>query len=199
MFQLIDDTPKHEPWNKGRLIGQKKPLKPKEIWAIRIRLQMAGAVRDLALLNLAIDSKLRGCDFVRLRVSDVAQAGRVQSRAPVTQRKTQQPVQFEITEETQKSTAAWIKAGELGPGDYLFPSRIHGSPHLSTRQYARIANNWVDSVGLDPAAYGKSERRKRPFKYGRCPGGLGHKQTVSFLNSFPGDIHPLKVAQEAGP
>src|SRR6478609_5088878 len=88
------------PWNKGRLVGQKAPLKLKEIWAIRIRLQLAGKVRDLALFNLAIDSKLRGCDLVSLRVCDVAQGVSVLSRAMVMQRKTHRPVQFEITEQT---------------------------------------------------------------------------------------------------
>ena len=107
-FQLLEDSPRREPWNKGKLVGQRRPLKPKEIWGIRIRLQMEGNIRDLALLNLAIDSKLRGCDLVRLRVADVTHSGRVMSRANVMQRKTGQPVQFEITEETQESISAWI-------------------------------------------------------------------------------------------
>ena len=134
MFQLIEDAPRDEPWNKGKLIGQKKPLKLKEIWAIRIRLQMAERHRDLALFNLAIDSKLRGCDLTKLRVSDVTHGGRVMARAMVMQQKTQQPVQFEITDETQESTATWIKAKNLRSGDYLFPSRFtshHTFPHGS--------------------------------------------------------------------
>ena len=110
-FQLLEDSPRREPWNKGKLVGQRRPLKPKEIWGIRIRLQMEGNIRDLALLNLAIDSKLRGCDLVRLRVADVTHSGRVMSRANVMQRKTGQPVQFEITEETQESISAWIEHG----------------------------------------------------------------------------------------
>ena len=96
------------PWNKGKLIGQKSPLKLKEIWAIRIRLQLAKQTRNLALFNLAIDSKLRGCDLIGLRVRDVAQGSGVTSRAIVMQRKTQRPVQFEITEQTRDSVAAWI-------------------------------------------------------------------------------------------
>ena len=160
MFQLIEDTPRGEPWNKGKLIGQKKPLKLKEIWAIRIRLQMAERHRDLALFNLAIDSKLRGCDLTKLRVSDVTRGGRVMARAMVMQQKTQQPVQFEITDETQESTATWIKAKNLRSGDYLFPSRIHESPHISTRQYLRIVQRWVKSAGLDPATYGTHTMRR---------------------------------------
>ena len=160
MFQLIEDAPRHEPWNKGKLVGQKKPLKLKEIWAIRIRLQMANSVRDLALFNLAIDSKLRGCDLVSLRVSDVTHGGRMMSRATVMQQKTQQPVQFEITEETQESTSGWIRANDLRPSDYLFSSRIHGSPHISMRQYSRIVHKWIDSIGLDPSAYATHSMRR---------------------------------------
>jgi hypothetical protein len=100
MYQLLEDKPQRDPWNKGKLIGQKKPLKLREVWAIRIRLQMAGGARELALFNLAIDSKLRACDLTKLRVADVTHGGRVMSRATVMQQKTQQRVQFEITENT---------------------------------------------------------------------------------------------------
>ena len=148
------------PWNKGKLIGQKLPLKLKEIWAIRIRLQLAKQVRELALFNLAIDSKLRGCDLVGLKVSDIAQGGRIASRAIVMQQKTRRPVQFEITEQTRESLKAWIEQAKLKPDQYIFPSRVHGSPHLSTRQYARIVEYWVKSIGLDPAAYGTHTMRR---------------------------------------
>ena len=117
------------PWNKGKLIGQKSPLKLIEIWAIRIRLQLAKRTRDLALFNLAIDSKLRGCDLVGLRVRDVAQGSSVASRAIVMQRKTQRPVQFEITEQTRDSVAAWIAKAQLKSEQFLFPSRVRASPH----------------------------------------------------------------------
>ncbi len=151
---------KHTPWNKGKLIGQKSPLKLKEIWAIRIRLQMAKNTRELALFNLAIDSKLRGCDLVKLKVSDVAQGGRLSSRAIIMQQKTHRPVQFEITEQTRDSLANWINQAQLKSNDYLFSSRIHDSPHISTRQYARIVEYWVRSIGLDPAAYGTHTMRR---------------------------------------
>jgi hypothetical protein len=149
------------PWNKGKLLGQKPPLKLKEIWAIRIRLQLDHRARELALFNLAIDSKLRGCDLVGLRVHDVVQGSHVAARANVMQKKTRRPVQFEITEQTRDAVAAWITAARLKPEQFLFPSRVSASPHLSTRQYSRIVGTWVGSIGLDQAAYGT-----RPA--GRC-------------------------------
>ena len=155
-----DQNNQQVPWNKGKLIGQKSPLKLKEIWEIRIRLQMAKNTRELALFNLAIDSKLRGCDLVTLRMRDVAQSNRVSSRAIIMQQKTHRPVQFEITEQTRNSLEAWISQAKLKSDQYLFPSRIHNSPHLSTRQYARIVEHWVKSIGLNPAAYGTHTMRR---------------------------------------
>ncbi|WP_273431346.1 MULTISPECIES: tyrosine-type recombinase/integrase [Chitinibacter] len=151
----------HEPWNKGKLVGQKPPLKLKEIWAIRIRLQLGKKVRDLAMFNLAIDSKLRGCDLVNLKVRDVCHGNQVASRASVLQSKTQRPVQFEITEPTRDAVSAWISHAKLRSDQYLFPSRQRQlSPHISTRQYARIVNRWVSSIGLDPTEYGTHTMRR---------------------------------------
>ena len=161
MKQDTNNQNSHQvPWNKGKLIGQKSPLKLKEIWEIRISLQMAKNTRELALFNLAIDSKLRGCDLVTLRLNDVAQSNRVSSRAIIMQQKTHRPVQFEITEQTRNSLEAWISQAKLKSDQYLFPSRIHNSPHLSTRQYARIVEHWVKSIGLNPAAYGTHTMRR---------------------------------------
>ncbi len=152
-----------DPWNKGKLVGQKPPLKLQEVWAIRIRLQLQNRTRDLALFNLAIDSKLRSCDLVRIRVADVVHTSRVLSRATVMQRKTGSPVRFELTEQTRDAVHAWITAKGLAAGDYLFPSRLRQSPHISTRQYARMVNAWVSEIGLDPVAYGThSLRRTKP-------------------------------------
>src|SRR5437762_1643004 len=148
------------PWNKGRLIGQKRPLKPKEVWAIRVRLQLEERRRDLALFNLALDSKLRGCDLVRLQVSDVCVGGRVRDRATVVQRKTGRPVQFEITEQTRAAIQAWLADIRSRNTRYLFPSRVRTQPHLSTRQYARIVHSWVASAGLDSSAYGTHSMRR---------------------------------------
>jgi integrase len=150
----------HTPWNKGQLIGQKAPLKLKDIWGIRIHLQMAHDARELALFNLAIDSKLRACDLVQLRVRDVAQGSHILPRAMVMQQKTHRPVQFEITEQAREALAAWISQAQLKSEQFLFPSRSHQSPHLSTRQYSRIVDHWVESIGLNPAAYGTHSLRR---------------------------------------
>ena len=121
-----------EPWNKGKLVGQKAPFKLKDIWALRVRLQMEGRVRELALFNLGIDSKLRGCDLVGLRVRDVCHGDLVAARAIVVQHKTQRPVQFEITPAARDAVQAWIKLAGLKPEDFLFPSRLHDSGPGST-------------------------------------------------------------------
>lgn len=149
-----------EPWNKGKLVGQKARLKRKEIRAIRIHLQHGHQVRDLALFNLAIDSKLRGCDLVALRVRDVTHGNQVLSRTAVVRKKTQRLVQFELTEPTRTTVATWIAKAKLKPEDFLFPSRLHHSPHVSTRQYARIVEHWVIAAGLDLAAYGTHSMRR---------------------------------------
>jgi integrase len=148
-----------KPWNKGKLTGQKPPLKLKEIWSIRIRLQISKQIRDLALFNLAIDSKLRSCDLVKIRVRDVTHGATVSRRAMVVQQKTGQPVQFEITEQTRESISNWINYAELMSDDYLFKSRNRVSSHLSTRQYARRVDSWVRDIGLDPAEYGTHSMR----------------------------------------
>lgn len=149
-----------EPWNKGKIVGQKAPFKLKDIWALRVRLQMQDRVRELALFNLGIDSKLRGCDLVQLTVRDICHGDQVATRAIVMQQKTQRPVQFEITQATREAVQNWIKLDGLKSEDYLFRSRIHESPHLGTRQYARILDGWVEELGLDPAAYGTHSMRR---------------------------------------
>lgn len=152
--------PEHPAWNKGRVIGQKRPLLPKHVWSIRVRLEMAGNKRDLALFNTAIDSKLRGCDLCCLKVRDVFAAGRVKERTSVIQRKTGKPVRFEITETTRQSLESWIADPEMLGLEFLWPSRLHHSEHLSTRQYARILREWVKSIGLEPSAYGTHSMRR---------------------------------------
>jgi integrase len=150
----------HEPWNKGKLVGQKAPLKLKDIWAIRIHLQLDQRVRELALFNLAVDSKLRGCDLVNLRVRDAVHGNQILPRAMVVQRKTQRPVQFELTDQTRNAVSAWIDKANLKSEQYLFPSRSRKSPHVSTRQYARIVHRWVSSIGLDSSSYGTHTMRR---------------------------------------
>ena len=148
------------PWNKNKLVGQKAPLKLHEIWSIRIRLELSNNIRNLALFNIAIDSKLRSCDLVKIRVRDIAHGSQIEKRAMVMQQKTGQPVRFEITKKTRKSLSSWIQHAELTSDDYLFKSRINNSNHISTRQYARIVKSWVGEIGLDPIAYGTHSMRR---------------------------------------
>ncbi len=143
-------------WNKGKIVGQKVPFKLKEIWAIRVRLQLASRRREHAVFNLAIDSEVRSCDLVKLKVRDVCHGQTVASRTIVIQKKTQRPVPFEITEPTRESIGAWISCAGLSLESSLFPSRLHGSTHLSTRQYARIVDSWVRQLALDRASYGRT-------------------------------------------
>ncbi len=163
METVYSDLNRIVPWNKGKLVGQRPALKLKEVWACRIRLQMAGNTQELALFNLAIDSKLRSCDLVKLKVSDVSSLGSIANRAMVLQQKTQMPVQFEITPGTRDSLQAHILDAKLNPCDFLFKSRLSRSEHLSTRQYSRILKRWVADIGLDPAVYAThSMRRTKP-------------------------------------
>ena len=153
-------TCRREPWNKGKLVGQKTRFRLKEIWAIRIHLELKGRVRDLALFNLGIDSKLRACDLVQLRVRDVCNGDHVAGRARVMQQKTGQPVQFEMTGPTRQAVEAWMATAHLKTSDFLFPSRVHESPHIGTRQYARIVDGWVEEIGLDSSTYGTHSMRR---------------------------------------
>jgi integrase len=146
--------------NKGKFIGPKSPFMPRYVWSIRARLQLGGKIRDLALFNLAIDSKLRGCDLVSLKVDDVAPNGYASSRATVRQRKTGQPVRFEITEQTRQAVDAYLRAQPKLPGHYLFPGRWGQARSLTTRQYARLVSEWVAMIGLDSSNYGTHSLRR---------------------------------------
>jgi integrase len=158
---MESDVPRtRHPWNKGILVGQKRPLQPKNVWSIRVRLEMSGATRELALFNLAIDSKLRACDLVRLRVEDLWSGSAIRDRATIVQKKTKRPVQFEVTEQTKVALAAWLPSVKRTGGSYLFPGRRRQSTHLSTRQYARIVQRWVRSIGLETSAYGTHSMRR---------------------------------------
>jgi integrase len=150
---------KRVPWNKGKLTGAKPPLRPKHVWAIRTRLQIERQIRDLALFNLAIDSKLRGCDVVAVKVDDVAPNGYAIDRATVRQRKTGRPVRFELTEQTRHAIDDYIRAEGKKPGEFLFTGRRLGEG-MSTRQYARLLSDWLISVGLDPHLYGTHSLRR---------------------------------------
>ena len=147
-------------WNKGKLVGQKLPLKLEEIWSIRIRLELANNLRELTMFNLALDCKLRACDFIKLKVLDIAHGATIQSRAMFIQQKTGSSVQFELTPKTRKSLQEWIAQESLRSGDYLFGSRVIKDFHLTTRQYARIVKKWISSIGLDLTLYGTHTMRR---------------------------------------
>ncbi|RKZ95986.1 MAG: integrase [Gammaproteobacteria bacterium] len=160
MNNQINTTASKTPWNKGKIVGQKPALKLKELWEIRIRLKMARNIRELALFNMAIDSKLRGCDLVCLKMNDIIHGGKILKRAVIIQKKTKKPVHFEIIEQTRDSLKDLINEYELNYHDFLFKSRLCKSEHLSTRQYALIVKKWVASIGFDPMEYGTHTMRR---------------------------------------
>ena len=147
------------PWNKGKIVGAKPPLQPSHVWSIRTKLQMESKTRDLALFNLAIDSKLRGCDVVAVCVEDIAPNGYALNRATIRQKKTGRPVRFELTEHTRKAIDDYLRLTERQPGQFLFAGR-GGRGGLTTRQYARLVQEWVASVGLDPSKFGTHSLRR---------------------------------------
>jgi integrase len=158
-LQKPEDT-RQTPWNKGKLIGSKPPLRTKDVWSIRTKLQVEKRTRDLAMFNLAIDSKLRGCDVVSLKVQDVAPHGITVDRATVRQRKTGHPVRFELSEQTREAVDDYIRSAPRRVGEFLFPSRRHTDRCLTTRQYSRLVSAWVVGIDLDPALYGTHSLRR---------------------------------------
>ena len=195
----------HRSWNQGKLVGQKPPLQPKHVWAIRTKLQLDGRIRDLALFNVAIDSKLRGCDVVSLKVEDVAPHGYAIDRATVRQRKTGRAVKFELTELTRQALDDYLRANWKAPGEFLFSGRRSSDRNLSTRQYARLVSRWIASVGLDPSLFGThSLRRTKAALIYRRTGNLravqlllGHtkvESTVRYLGIEVDDA--LEIAEK---
>ncbi len=192
-------------WNKGRVIGQKRPLLPRHVWAILVRLEISEDHRNLALFNLAIDSKLRGCDLVRLKVADVFAAGQVKERASVNQSKTKIPVRFEISSGTRNSLLNWLKQPAMKRSEYLWPGRFQHRLHISTRQYARLVQSWVASIGLDPSQYGThSMRRTKVAQIYRRTGNLravqlllGHTKMDSTVRYLGVDIEDALAIAEA--
>ena len=148
------------PWNKGKIIGPKPPLRQGQVWSIRTRLQLEERVRDLALFNLAVDSKLRGCDVVAVRVDDVAPSGYTADRATVGQKKTGRPVRFEMTEQTRQAINEYLRITGRRPGQFLFAGRRGPDSGLTTRQYSRLVGEWVASIGLDPLKFGTHSLRR---------------------------------------
>ena len=177
--QLIATPVTHRrvPWNKGKLTGAKPPLRPKHVWSIRTKLQIEGRARDLAMFNLAIDSKLqprsllsmfnlaidsklRGCDVVAIRVEDVATSGYTADRATVRQKKTGRPVRFELSEQTRQAIDDYLKATNKRPGEFLFTGRRGPQTNMTTRQFARLVSEWIGSAGLDPRLFGTHSLRR---------------------------------------
>lgn len=148
------------PWNEGRLLGAKRALKQQQVWAIRFWLDQHRRLRDRALFDFAIDSKLRGCDVVRVRIGDVVSGGRVRDRAIVVQQKTKRPIQFELMEAARKTMREWLERRGGMLSDYVFPSRNDYMSHMSTRQYARLVHEWVVGIGLQPQEYGTHSLRR---------------------------------------
>ncbi|SDI89112.1 tyrosine-type recombinase/integrase [Alloyangia pacifica] len=184
-------------WNKGRIVGQKRPLLPKHVWAIRVRLEISGNARDLALFNLAIDSKLRGCDLVRLKVADVYAAGQVKQRASIIQSKTRKPVRFEIAEGTRNSLGSWLDDPMMIGSQHLWPGRFHDRPHISTRQYSRLVRDWVTSIGLEASAYGThSMRRTKVAQIYRKTGNLRAVQLLLGHTKMDSTVRYLGVELE---
>jgi integrase len=195
--QLPATTPKRRTWNKGRIVGQKRPLLPKQVWAIRARLELAKNLRDLTLFNLAIDSKLRGCDLVKLKVNDVVRDGKVRERASIVQSKTKKPVQFELTENTRDTVASLICAPMMIGSLFLFPSRFHDRSHISTRQYGRLVRDWVSSIGLEPSGYGThSMRRTKAAEIYRKTGNLRAVQLLLGHTKVDSTVRYLGVELE---
>ena len=200
-------TPLVVPWNKGAFVGPKPPLKPKQVWSIRLNLQREGRIRDLALFDLAIDSKLRGCDLVRLCIRQVVMNAAARHRATIVQQKTGKPVQFELTEQTRESLITWLTHRAGGLQEFVFPSRANGTDHLSARQYARLVGDWVEGIGLARSAYGThSLRRTKVALIYKRTGNLravqillGHtklESTVRYLGVDAEDALTLSEATE---
>lgn len=148
------------PWNGGNMVGAKRPLKPRDVWAIRLFLDGHRRLRDRALFDLAINSKLRGCDIVKMKIGDVAAGEVIRNRATVMQQKTKRPVQFEIMTEARQTLLTWLNRRGGSHDDFIFQSRVNYMGHLSTRQYARLVEEWVAAVGLNVHEYGKHSMRR---------------------------------------
>jgi integrase len=198
-------APKRTPWNKGKLTGAKPPLRQKHVWAIQTKLQIDQRMRDLAMFNMAIDSKLRGCDVVALKVEDVAPNGYSVDRATVRQKKTGRPVRFELTEQTRQAVDAHIRTAGKKPGEFLFTGLRGLGQGMTTRQYARLLSEWIAGIGLDPHLFGThSLRRTKATLIYRRTGNLravqlllGHtkiESTVRYLGIEVDDA--LSIAEQ---
>ncbi|PBB89364.1 integrase [Mesorhizobium sp. WSM3864] len=200
-------APDRRAWNAGKKVGTKRPLKPRQIWAIRFFLDRERRLRDRALFDLAIDSKLRGCDLVKIKIGTLVLGSEIRTRAMVVQKKTGRPVQFELMSDARSSLLGWLERRGGTVDDYAFPSRIDPKRHMSTRQYARLVDEWVVAIGLRPQVYGThSLRRTKASIIYKTTGNLravqillGHtkiENTVRYLGVDVEDALELAEATE---
>lgn len=201
----FDPAEQRQPaWNSGKTVGTKRPLTQKQIWAVRFFLDRERRLRDRALFDLAIDSKLRGCDLVKIKIGDLISGAEIRTRAIVTQQKTGRPVQFELTADVRASLFAWFERRGGAVGDYAFPSRADLTGHLSTRQYARLVDEWVDAIGLRHAEYGThSLRRTKASMIYKATGNLraiqillGHTKIENTVRYLGVDIEDALILAE---
>lgn len=200
-----DPAAQHRPaWNAGKTVGTKRPLTQKQIWAVRFFLDREGRLRDRALFDLAIDSKLRGCDLVKIKIGDIVSGADIRTRAIVIQQKTGKPVQFELTADVRASLLVWLERRGGAVHDYAFPSRVDHAGHLSTRQYARLVDEWVDAVGLRRTEYGThSLRRTKASMIYKATGNLraiqillGHTKIENTVRYLGVDIEDALILAE---
>lgn len=191
-------------WNAGKTVGTKRPLTQKQIWAVRFFLDREGRARDRALFDLAIDSKLRGCDLVKIKIGDIVSGAEIRTRAIVVQQKTGRPVQFELTADVRTSLLAWLERRGGSVADYVFPSRVDHANHMSTRQYARLVDEWVTAIGLRRTEYGThSLRRTKAAMIYRATGNvraiqilLGHTKIENTVRYIGVDIEDALLLAE---
>jgi integrase len=191
---LDPDAYGRRPWNAGNMVGAKRPLKPRDVWAIRFFLDEHRRLRDRALFDLAIDSKLRGCDIVKMKIGDIVTARTIRNRATVIQQKTGRPVQFELMTEARKTLLTWLERRGGSIEDYIFPSRVNYMGHLSTRQYARLVDEWVTVIGLDARQYGThSMRRTKASLIYKATGNLRAVQILLGHSNIENTVRYLGV------
>lgn len=191
-------------WNAGKTVGTKRPFTQKQIWAMRFFLDHEGRVCDRALFDLAIDSKLRGCDLVKIKIGDLVAGPEIRMRAIVVQQKTGRPVQFELTNDGRASLLTWLERRGGTVDDYAFPSRINRAHHMSTRQYARLVDEWVTAIGLRRAEYGThSLRRTKASMTYKATGNLravqillGHTKIENTVRHLGEDVEDALLLAE---
>ena len=191
---LNSDARGRRPWNAGNMVGAKRLLKPRDVWAIRFFLDEHRRLRDRALFDLAIDSKLRGCDIVKMKIGDIVTSGAIRNRATVMQQKTRRPVQFELMTETRTTLLTWLNRRGGSLDDFIFPSRVNYMGRLSTRQYARLVDEWFGAVGLNVKEYGThSMRRTKASLIYKATGNLRAVQILLGHSNIENTVRYLGV------